>query len=707
MSRLKIILLSDSSKFIHLAITQSLFILSKQSYLAIILLIVELAFLFKQSKNLLIYSLVLISFISVRFDQFNQVNEYNTGTVYKVEEKRVVVKNKELFYLYVEDTSQYEVGMNLEFDSKKFDTDYKNVINNFDYKTYLLSKNILVELRAEEVKVIGRSFSLRIIQDKIKQYFLSNYDENISSYLNLFILGDKTEIEADVIDGTTRLGINHLFAISGMHIGLMITFLNLLMAKLYLRTKTHRRIIIGFLLIYNIITAFSITILRASLLSISLFFVKDKSFTKLDYLSFILTAFLVYNPYYLFNVGFVLSFLVSFSIILGRKFWSHDQKIIQIFKVGVLAYVISLPVILKLNNYIGVFNLIYNVVFVLFVSYLFLPLIFLVIVLPFMKSILSLVIISFENLIKIASDFNLYFEFRFTNEVFAFIYWSIIIAFLISNYKYKERIVIGSLILLVLINKNIHLLTSFSYIRIIDVNQADSIHLHNGKCDILIDTGNKDNYDTVINYFHGNNIKQLDMLIISHFHADHYGELEDIINNLKVEKLVVNRYNSSLSFDNQVEVTEGDMLYCGDFKLMALNSYNSNNENNNALVLYSNIYGNNWLFTGDIDSEIEGLLLEKYQLKIDYLKVAHHGSITSSDMTFLKEIDPKIAVVSVGKNTYGHPSQDVLNRFNSLSTSVYRTDEVGSITFYFNKITKITLSETFLMGERKKYKLIN
>ncbi len=707
MNRLKITLLSDSSKFIHLAITQTLFILCKHSYLAIILLILELVFLFKNSKNLLIYSFILFSVFIIRFDDFKIINPINNGVIIKVEDKRLLVKNEHLFYLYVDSPNQYEQGMRIEFKPIVLQTDYQNIVNNFDYKTYLLSKNIVAEYFVEEIKVVDKIFVIQSIPEKIKEYFSSKYNPKIANYLNLFVLGDRSSVEDEIYFKTTKLGINHLFAISGMHIGLLVGFLNLLMSRIYLRVRTHRRIIITFLVCYNLITGFSITILRASLLSISVFYLKENSFTKLDILSFILIAFLLYNPYYIFNIGFALSFLISFSIILGKKFWFSEKKSLQVFKIGCLAYLTSLPIILKLSGEIGVFNLFYNVFFVYFVSYLFLPLSFLTVVFPFFGSILEVVIISFENMTLFASEFNIYWSFQFSNEFFIFFYWLAIIFFFFSKTVHKVKITIALMILLVFFNNNFHMLNTYAYVRILDVNQGDAIHLHHGSCDILIDTGNKDDYDTIINYFRKLNINDLDLLILTHYHFDHYGEALDLLKEMEVKELIVNQVNADFIKYNQRVAEEGKILYCGDFKLQVLNAYNGDNENNNSIVLYTNIYGDNWLFTGDIESEIETLLIKKYQLEIDYLKVAHHGSNTSSTNDFLDQINPKIAFISVGKNSYGHPAKEIIDRYYNFGVEIFRTDEQGSITFYYEKISSAKIIETYLFGERKKYRFIN
>ncbi len=133
----------------------------------------------------------------------------------------------------------------------------------------------------------------------------------------------------------------------------------------------------------------------------------------------------------------------------------------------------------------------------------------------------------------------------------------------------------------------------------------------------------------------------------------------------------------------------GDKIHYLDsqfnFLLPDKNFIESSDLNETAFVSLLQSQNSKILFTGDIDAKLENYLLQKYGLKdIGVLKVAHHGSKFSSSENFLKEISPKIAIIEVGKNSYGHPTPDVLKRLASVGAQIFRTDKDGTIKLAIN-----------------------
>ncbi|MFA7076749.1 MAG: ComEC/Rec2 family competence protein, partial [Candidatus Izemoplasmatales bacterium] len=497
MNRLKTILLWDSSKFVHLAIVSCLFALTKTSYIVIILLIIELIYLFKSSKNLLIYSFIIMALLlmsNLLFQKSTVVPK--EGKIVAIEEKYMIIRNKGLHYLYTDNTKDYKLGMQIEFSGKEFSIETKNIPGNFDYQTYLKSKNVKSQLRVSNIKVIDSSFTFSIVPKYLIDNIDNKYSTKVGTYLKLFILGIDG-LNEDMLEKTRDIGISHLFAISGMHISLILGFVTMILNQFFIKKKTSQFIITIFLLVYNIITGFSISIIRASMLTICMFFNNGRNFTKLDYLSFIMIGFLIYNPYLIYNIAYVLSFLISFSIILGQELISHKNKLIQVLKVGLLANLISLPIVLNLNGTLGVMNIIYNVVFVEFVSFIFLPLSFIILIIPSIANTIYLGGINvFESMVEFSHKANFYIDFKFTCEIFSIIYWLILLGLFVnfkSNKKFKYIFSLCSLLVLVYSSNT---LIPSTYVRVLDVNQADAIHIHHNKYNILIDTGCKDNYDS-------------------------------------------------------------------------------------------------------------------------------------------------------------------------------------------------------------------
>ena len=175
-----------------------------------------------------------------------------------------------------------------------------------------------------------------------------------------------------------------------------------------------------------------------------------------------------------------------------------------------------------------------------------------------------------------------------------------------------------------------------------------------------------------------------------HGDYDHMGEAINLVENFKVEKVIFNCGEFNELEQELIEVLDEKKisyyscikeLNIDKNKLYFLNNKIYDNENDNSLVIYTELNNHKFLFMGDAGVEVEEDLIEKYNLQdIDVLKVGHHGSKTSSNKTFIDEINPKYSIISVGKNNrYGHPNDSVLDNLDD--SKIYRTDQDGSIMF--------------------------
>ena len=215
-----------------------------------------------------------------------------------------------------------------------------------------------------------------------------------------------------------------------------------------------------------------------------------------------------------------------------------------------------------------------------------------------------------------------------------------------------------------------------------DVGQGDSffIKLPHGSGNILIDC-----YNNVDKYLKREGVKKLDMVFISHGHSDHLGAYLKLLDSFKINRTYSSYYDETDELNNlkrkyQITLLKTDDIikykgfYCE--VLGPIKSYE--NENDNSLVLKVRLLDLIVLFTGDIEKEAEVDLINKYQnnLKSDILKASHHGSLTSSNREFLNYVNPKIIMISVGKNNwYGFPNNKLLLSY----CKVYRTDLDGCL----------------------------
>lgn len=230
------------------------------------------------------------------------------------------------------------------------------------------------------------------------------------------------------------------------------------------------------------------------------------------------------------------------------------------------------------------------------------------------------------------------------------------------------------------------------YVEYLDVGQADSILIYNKGHYMLIDAGNNEDGVKLVNYFKSLGITKFDYVVGTHAHEDHIGGMDDVLNNFEVEHfympdvitttktfedIVIALENKQLAFDTP---KIGSTFKVGDANFKTLYVGKDEGDLNNTSIVLKLTYGSNkFLFTGDAEGKVEKQILDS-DIESDVLKVGHHGSQYSSTLAFLKAVNPTYAVIQVGKNnTYDHPKQVILNRFDYLNIKVYRTDLDGTI----------------------------
>lgn len=641
----------------------------------------------------LIYSFIFINFIIIKSEyKDSDKNLYGTVMDYKKSKDKTTIwvkgKEKVLVNYYSDINVSYGDYIYVYGVFKK--PKENGNFNLFNYKRYLLSNKINYVVTASKITVIKKNDNVFYT---LKNNLLRKIENTNKSkgYILAFLYADKSLIEKDVYTKYQKIGVSHLFAVSGMHVSLI----SIVLLKLLNRIKERKRYIIVsiFLSIYLFLTNFTISMVRATFQFI-LFFINKSFKLNIDNSNLVLLLFsilVIINPYNIYNIGFLFSFIISFTLIRCSKL-IKGKFIIKSLKTSLISFFSSMPVLI--NNFFEVnfLGIILNIIYIPFVSYILFPLSLVTVLFPSLDNILYMFISYFEKITDFFSNIK-FLSFSICKmNIFLIIMYYIIFIYILKRKKslvYKIIIAIISLIFLINNGRIVN-----SEVSILDVGQGDSSLIRLKNKNILIDTGGNINYDIskniLIPYFKSVGIKKIDYLVLTHGDYDHMGEAINLVENFKVEKVIFNCGSYNDLENELIEVLDKKKikyyscikeLNIDNNKLHFLQTKEYDNENENSNVIYTELNGYKFVFMGDAGVEKEKDILEKYNVsKIDVLKIGHHGSKTSSDKNFIDEMNPKYSVISVGKNNrYGHPNKEVLNNLDN--SKIYRTDQDGSIMF--------------------------
>ena len=226
----------------------------------------------------------------------------------------------------------------------------------------------------------------------------------------------------------------------------------------------------------------------------------------------------------------------------------------------------------------------------------------------------------------------------------------------------------------------------------LDVGQADCTLIRYKNNNILIDAGNNEDGEKIVSYLKEQGINNFKYVIGTHAHEDHIGGMDEIIDNFKINHFYMpDVITTTKTFEDILDSLEnnnvkfetpkiGENIKIDDMKLQILYVGRDKEDLNDTSIITRIVFKNtSYIFMGDASSKVENQLLDK-DIESDVLKVGHHGSQYSSSAKFLKTVNPKYAIIQVGKNnTYNHPKKIVLDKLNKMNVQIYRTDKDGTI----------------------------
>ncbi len=611
--------------------------------------------------------------------------------------------------------------------------------NAFDYSAYLQKQNIYWIFKSrgspfsnceEQPRTIGE-FTKTLRQIGLG-HIEGNFPPESAGFASALLFGEADGINPDVYEDYTKLSLVHILAISGLHVAIISTFLLYGFIRAGLTRETANTAIICLLPVYMVLAGGAPSIIRSGLMVIvflALSMMKIR-FSSIFLICSVFIGMLLLNPLSLLQPGFQLSFYITFALLTSKSLLSGPLSgLKQSLSVAVICHLYSIPIVLTHFHEISIWGFVLNILYVPLYSFLLLPLSFIC----FLLSLWNLPLSEFfffvlELSFRLANHAAAWIaglpfaslSFGSPPEWFSYLLAAIIVTGFVFLEKKNRNMVIASFLLFVTVMGLFYhkeRMSPVGEVIFIDIGQGDSILIKApfGGPVYLIDTGGvlpfaeeewskrkepfEPGKDILVPFLKSKGIHTIDKLILTHDDHDHIGGANAVMEYLNVKEIMLpqalraNFADSPVregaeTWDIPVTFVEAGFAWSQQeavFAVLHPDVY-TESSNESSLVLYAELGGKSWLFTGDLGESGERLLLEAYPgLQADILKVGHHGSKHSSTMEFLKQIDAEAAVISAGAdNRYGHPHPDVLKRLEEAGIEeVYRTDEMGAVSYTY------------------------
>ncbi len=713
MNQSKMIFVFNHSFYLLIALVFTCFYLETKSIIFILLLTLYIIFLLKKSLKVFIISLfIMIIFYSSYMIQHNWLiqaeKSHNIVCIIKtIPDKRVnyskfnckTKKNNILVYLYDTDI-ELKLGDKIQIDNQLEPIKNNTVPNQFNYAKYLKSNRIFYQNQINEVKIISHHNRMDY---RLINYLIDYYkDSDVKEYILSFLIGEKNALDDEFKDNIQTLNISHLFVVSGFHVGFLYLALKFIFKHLKV-SKEHSEIITSFgLILFLILNQFSISILRAVGFIIGIQWKNKYKYPieNVNILSIIALVNLIINPFVIYHAGFVLSYLITLSLLLSQSLLKKSSSFVNLIKVNIIAQLFSLPIIANFNfnyNFISIMTTPFLCIYYTFVIF---PFTIVCIILKPLSLPLSHFFHLYENCLSTLSKVSMFiYNIGSFDEHRTFFYYFFLVLFLIKIERKHFSTMYATFIIVIALFY--HTLSLSSEVTFIDVGQGDSIFIRSqfNRCTALIDTGGSIYYhpgEKVKDYLKSIQVRHIDVLFLTHSDMDHIGDYEYIIHHFNVKTIVFNAYDdgeelrqierhAKMKKKNILKLKAYNKVDCGQLSFSILNPSKKNNTiNDNSLVLFLIFNGQKYLFMGDASSDS---LISVKDNQIDFLKVSHHGSKYQTNQAFFNTYDVQHAIISVGKNNYHHPSKELLNLLDINDVSYYRTDIHGTISvkYYLGK----------------------
>ena len=566
----------------------------------------------------------------------------------------------------------------------------------------------------------GISDRIAGLANTLRQQLQSTAPGQAGAVLAGMTLGGYDGISAETRDDFARVGLAHLLAVSGTHIALLTGFLLLVLRR---RNRYTLLVVAAILLFYAALCGFKPPVLRALCMSLALFATcgSDRLPQRSNIFCGVVLLLLCYQPCWLWDVGFQLSFVTTagllyfYPVLSGVCARYMPVAAAEVLAVSLTAQLAALPFLVHYFHQLSLAGLAANLFLV--------PLLEIAVLLT-LAGFALLPLLGLGKLLFVLAGTLLLPLLKLIGWLAAWNWSSVTV----GNWPYLCSAIYYLLLLLVLgnsdwddfSNKERRLLIAcccFTLVGIgvydkvrpqpltvhfIDVGQGDAaLVITPQRQTLLIDSGGlRGDYDTgrriILPYLRYLGIRSLDVMLLSHGHHDHAGGAAAVAQNLPIGKIILPQEPPAADVQALLRNTKAQVEHAqtgsnyslGNTELQIVSapvsSSTAGDANESSLIVRVASAGGSIVFTGDATEDEELLAAGQIQPS-QVLKVSHHGSDHSSCMPFLTAVRPQIAVISVGAgNSYGHPGSAVLQRLAAVGSQVWRTDLGGAIKITFD-----------------------
>lgn len=638
------------------------------------------------------------------------------------------VTGKTLVTFTGNDFSNLQIGDNYEF-SGKLRTPFKaGNPSQFDYGKYLRNFDTFTVFYTDNAKLLNGRLTLKwkFYQNlnKLRNKIINVHAKYLKSpnleILGGIVFGDDAVAPPDYIKASfVNSGLLHILAASGMNVAFIYGFWVFFMRRIRAPFKLTVLTGMGVVIIYTFMTGLGASVIRAALMLLFILAGKliDRDAHTVSLLAFVAMLMLIYNPAFINDVGFQLSFIVTFGLLTTANviFEKYKESKIPDWLIGailipVIAQIWVAPIQMFYFNTFSTYSVLANVLSMPFLSVISFG--------GFVSSIIA-ILTPFTDKICMFSDIILNFILNilvFISDFFAglphsllttthpnifqlFIYYGIVL-FVTMSIKtgFNKRLVSTCILLFtILLLSLINIPSNDLQIIAFDVQNADCFLIKTPRNKyFILDTGRAGYKGSkaqansiIIKYLKDRGIKNIEGMIITHFDNDHSGGAVDIMKNLNVKQVYINSFEDKSMTSTNIYKTLKELKIPSQIPNNNKSIYSENSlnmqtylaeaeeDNEKSIITLLSYKDFDMLFTGDAGTDAFNKLKKDIPHNIEVLKVGHHGGphVVSSEM--LNHLNTKVSVISTGPNAFGHPNKGTLDILRK--TDIYRTDRHNSI----------------------------